>query len=127
LSWAATFRRGEPDVVGLFALWSAAYFLVYDDVWEHHFVMLLPALVLLVALQPAYRLPALIVWVLVAVPTLYGPFEAFLSDRPPEELLLDPELYWPKWAGVVYHATKIVPVAVLWGMLVVRLSRPQAE
>ena len=53
-SLAATFLSRRADVVAFFAIWVSAFFLLYTA-WEHHYVMLLPALVLLVALRPASR------------------------------------------------------------------------
>jgi len=112
----ATFRgRARPDV--LFALWLSTYFLVYSDVWEHHYVMLLPALAIVVARRPDLRILALAVFVMVALPTPYWLFERFLSDRPPDARLVAPEFFWPLWARITYHASKAVPVLLLWGAL----------
>jgi hypothetical protein len=116
VSLLATFR-GRAGAEVLVALWLAAYFLVYSDVWEHHYVMLLPALALLVARRPEVRLVAIVVFVLVALPTPYWLFERALSNRPPDARLLAPELYWPEWARVVYHGAKAAPTLALWGVL----------
>ncbi len=126
LSLYATFRGGR-DAVVLIAIWLAAYFLVYSDVWEHHYVMLLPALVLVVARRPDLRVYALAAFVLIALPTPYWLFEHWLSDRPPDSRLLAPELYWPEWAQVAYHATKAVPALAFWGALVAGAIRGESR
>ncbi len=119
LSLAATFLPRRPDALSLFAVWSSAFFLVYFA-WEHHYVMLLPALALLVALRKEYRGVALFAFVMVALPTPYFLFQHFLSDAPPgyQDLGVSPQAYWPSWATVVDHAVKPLPVFVLWGTLV---------
>lgn len=117
LSFAATMLPRRPDVIVQFATWLAVFFLVYIT-WEHHYVMLLPPLALLIALRPQYRAVALGVFVCCALPTPYWLFERFLSDRPPGPLLLNPENYWPAWASIVYHAAKPVPLFGLWCVLV---------
>jgi hypothetical protein len=53
LSFAATFLARRIDVPALFGVWICSYFLAYISVWEHHYVMLLPPLALLVATRPS--------------------------------------------------------------------------
>lgn len=65
----STFLARKADPLALFAIWVSAFFLAYGVVWEFHYVMLLPALVLLVAFRPAARAWALVVFALLAVPT----------------------------------------------------------
>lgn len=103
--------RFDP-VVGL-ALWVIVYFLVYRDVWEHHYVMLLPALALLWLKGDFPRWPVLLAWLFVAAPSLL-----WVIDRPGPQ---DPEWFWPYWQSVVYHSTKVVPVLILWAVVVVWL------
>ncbi|HXK33889.1 MAG TPA: glycosyltransferase family 87 protein [Dehalococcoidia bacterium] len=118
-SLAATFRPRDIDVTLLAPMWISVYFLVYTDVWSHHYVMLLPALVLLIIYQPEFRLMALIVFVAVALPTPYFLFDRFLNSIPGERVFgVAIENYWPRWAGLAHHATKPVPVLWLWGSLV---------
>ncbi|MDP9238733.1 MAG: DUF2029 domain-containing protein [Chloroflexota bacterium] len=115
VSLASTFMPRRPDVVALFAIWPSVFFLVYSLTWEHHYVMLMPALAMLVALSPRHRATALMVFVFVALPTPYWVFQHEFS--PPSSGLLaasNAELFWPRWAAIMYHGSKVVPVLALW-------------
>lgn len=117
-SFAATLLPRRFDVIAVFAIWICSYFLLYPA-WEHHYVMLLPALALLVALRPEYRGVALFAFVMTAIPTPYFLFQQYLSDAPAQlPPAVGPQAYWPEWAAIVHHAMKPVPVFVLWGVLV---------
>ena len=124
LSFAATMLPRRTDVIALFAVWSCSFFLVYFA-WEHHYVMLLPALVLLVALRPGYRWVALVAFAILALPTPYAIFEHYYGVPPPETppFGYSPQWHWPAWAGVLDHAAKTLPVLMLWGVLVGVLLR----
>lgn len=124
LSFAATFLPRRTDVIALFGVWSCSFFLVYFA-WEHHYVMLLPALVLLVALRPGYRLVALAAFVILALPTPYVIFEHYYGVVPPDPppFGYSPQWSWPAWAGIVDHAAKTLPVMMLWSALVAQLLR----
>ncbi len=111
---AATIASRRAAVSSLVAMWLCVYFLAATSVWEHHYVMLLPGLVLLVALEPSQRAVALVVFVLVALPTPYALFEGWLASGPAE---FAPETGWPDWAALVYHAAKPIPVLWLWSLL----------
>ena len=118
LSFCATLLPRRLDVVALFAVWSCSFFLVYFS-WEHHYVMLLPALVLLVALRPQYRLVALFAFVCVALPTPFAIFQHYYATPQPEGYgITSPQWQWPAWAAVIDHVTKPVPVLILWSVLV---------
>jgi hypothetical protein len=107
-SLGATFLpRERPHFIDLFALWSAAYYLVYVA-WEHHYVMLLPALVLLVVFRPQYRVVALACFVLLTLPTPY-----YLMHRD----AAGTGASWPDWADVLQHATKPLPALAFWALL----------
>jgi hypothetical protein len=95
------------------ALWTVAFLLVYHDIWEHHYVLLLPVFVLLYHYKPSP-------WVLV----MYGLVAIWTPYR-----LLDPmglaayqmTLRWtplqPAWVNIAYHASKALPAIALWGHL----------
>ena len=63
----------------MIALWMAAYFLAYKHVWEHHYVMLVPVIVILAV---RYRSKFLLLpGALTALPTIYYyPVQASWSD-----------------------------------------------
>ncbi|MEA3335996.1 MAG: glycosyltransferase family 39 protein [Chloroflexota bacterium] len=107
--------RDRFDPVEGLALWIAAYFLIYRDVWEHHYVMLLPALSLLWLKRDFPRKLLAVVWVLVAAPSLLWLFDVAGPK--------DPEQFWLFWQAALYHSTKSLPVLILWGVLVQRAWR----
>lgn len=100
------------------ALWTVAFLLVYHDVWEHHYVLLLPVFVLLY--RQRRSLWVLVIYALIAFWTPYR--------------LIDPQglaaylmaLRWtplqPAWVNVGYHACKALPAVVLWGYLLALLN-----
>ncbi len=113
-SLMATFLPKRPNVVALFAIWSAVFFLTYTQIWEQHYVMLLPALALLLALSPEHRALTVVVFVFVALPTPYWIFVKLYPLHGDVPFLASQEYAWPRWAGITYHASKIVPVFALW-------------
>ena len=94
-------------------MWISVYFLAYHYTWEHHFVMILPAFVLLYIRERKPWILAL--YALVALPT---PF--FLLDIPGVRM---PQPQWSTVASLLYHSSKAVPVAVLFGVLLCRQFR----
>lgn len=119
LSLAATFLVRKGDPLTLFAIWLSVYFLTYQ-VWEDHYVMYLPVLVLLVGLRPAHRWWALAVFALVALPTPYWLLDHVWNTGPvPDNILISHQEVWPPWGVVLHHAAKPLPVLALWGYLVV--------
>lgn len=113
VSLGATLIPRRVDVVAMFTTWCAVFFLLYLA-WEHHYVMLLPALVLLVAVRPRYRFLSLMVFTLLAVPTTHFVFSRVFDapvggGRHPNQ-----HVEWPLWASVLEHSTKAVPTFALW-------------
>ncbi len=113
----ATFLSPRRDVLALFGLWVATFFLVYGA-WEHHYVMLLPVLALLVGLRPASRSLVLFVFVLIALPTPYWLINAISDASLPEYSLLTIQESWPVWGVIFHHMAKPLPVVALWAHLV---------
>jgi len=112
-SLAATFLPHRVDVVVLFAIWVCVYFLVYLS-WEHSYVMLVPALVLLVGLRPDCRAITLIVFTIVALPT---PYIVFTHIYEKSSGGYNSHLFWSNWASALVHGWKPVPVLALWAFL----------
>lgn len=99
----ATYRRRPFDFLESLALWTILFFFVFREVWEYHYVILMPLLVLLYA-----RTRAGILWVmyvLLAAPTFF-----ILYDVPGT----DPEAHWTVFQHVFNHAWKIAPVVWLF-------------
>ena len=115
----ATWRSPFPDERLYLCLWMTTFFLVYHDVWEHHYVMLLPVYAVTIAKGESRWL-----WLLYALTACWTPYR-----------LLDPQglsayhmpMRWtplqPRILDVVYHASKALPTVALWGHLVHRALR----
>lgn len=106
-----TWRDRRPDIVLHLCFWTTTYFLVYHQVWEHHYLLLLPVFVLLY-----HRTGSWVVLLLYALVAIWTPYR-----------LIDPQgiaaihgpMRWiplePRIVDVLYHASKAVPALALWG------------
>jgi hypothetical protein len=110
----------RPEVVTHLALWMTTFFLIYHHVWEHHYVMVLPLLVILAMRRESPWLWGL--YVLLALPT---PF--YLIDPRGQVAVLD-AMRWtpirPLWQGLAYHAAKAIPALFLYGWLAWQIAGP---
>ena len=95
----------------LIALWMCTFFLVYKDVWEHHYVFLQPILVALYAHSGASKL--LWIFAFIALPT---PF-VFFDIEPGVYGPIDPERTWEPVVSLAYRSTKLIPLGCLWSGL----------
>jgi hypothetical protein len=102
--------RSRAPLEELLALWVLAFFLVFKDIWEYHYVMLLPVLTLLY-LRSGSKL-VLAVWIVLALPTAFALYSTGFHPR----------LGWRAAAGIVHAATKSVPTLVLYVWLARRLT-----
>lgn len=75
-------HRGEKNPALVLSLFSLSLFFWYFDTWEHHYVMLLPILALLVALEVIKGARALIICILIASPSLWIFFSHSLFANP---------------------------------------------
>lgn len=106
----ATFRRRPFDLVESVALWTMVYFFVFREIWEYHYVLLMPIFVLLYM-----RTRARVLWwiyALVALPTLF-----VFYDVPGAK---SPEAHWSAAEHILNHGLKVVPLIwlflwVAWG------------
>ncbi len=119
---ALTFRRGAARPAALLALWLAAYFLASPQVWEHHYVMLLPAIVVAYAARPSQWLLAM--WLLLALPTPFG----FIGLQPVIAANHDLRAFAlePAWQPILQHAAKAAPALGLFGYWVREILRREA-
>jgi hypothetical protein len=124
-SLAATALSNRRRVVPLIALWTCVYFLVHDEVWEHHYTMLLPVLVLLVIFEPQLRRAAVLTYVLIALPTPYALFQSAPAPEP-RVWFFDAQQDWSQLEVYAYHLAKVLPVLALWGVLSWTLARGDA-
>lgn len=106
----ATFRRRPFDLVESVSLWTMVYFFVFREIWEYHYVLLMPLFVLLYA-----KTRARVLWwiyALAAAPTFF-----ILYDVPAAK---SPEVHWTALEHIANHAFKVVPLVwlfvwVAWG------------
>ena len=114
---AITFRDPRPDPAWHLCLWTTTYFLVYHQVWEHHYVMLLPIYVFLYARKRSawlgFLYVATAIWTpyILIDPTGWAGWHAPMRWTPLEPRIVD----------VLYHASKAVPALALWTYIVVRI------
>ena len=120
LALALTLLDRRPDPVLHIGLWMSAFFLVYHHVWEHHYVMLLPVLVVLYV-QNRFRW-VWVIYVLIALPTPFFPID------PHGQVAVLDAMRWtpirPLWQDLVYHASKALPALALYIALVWQIVRP---
>jgi len=98
-----TFLRRPFNFLESVSLWTILFFFVFREIWEYHYVILIPLFVLLYA-----RTRAPVLWVmyaLLAAPTLF-----VLYDVPFDS----PQAYWTVSQHVLNHAYKIAPVVWLF-------------
>ncbi|MFC1780312.1 hypothetical protein ACFLY9_01315 [Patescibacteria group bacterium] len=105
-------------------LWICFYFMIYKDVWEHHYVLLMPVFSLLASLYGVklrkekykYLLPIVISFILIALPTPFILQCLFVKNPPAEPDTLSPLFVIP------YHSMKIIGVIMLytWSALNIR-------
>jgi len=86
----------------LFAFWSSAYFMVNLRIWEHHFAMILPALVFGYIVTRSRFI--LIMFVLLALPTPY-----ILFNSSP----------WTQFKHIIHHSFLTIPAASVFIYLLI--------
>jgi hypothetical protein len=112
----ATIRNRKGSVAAGFALWSCAFFLIYRDVWENHYLMLLPALT---ALALDGKSKTRMRWIalsffLIALPT---PYRLWLDA--PFNALTDVQLFEKNWSylqSIIYHVMRPAGVLILYAI-----------
>jgi hypothetical protein len=115
----ATFRRRPFDLLESFALWTMVYFFFFREVWEYHYVLLIPVFVLLYA-----RTRARVLWfiyALAAAPTLFVFYDVPGGD------VREAWLAWSAFEHVVNHAWKLVPLVWLFVWVAAGYQRRHAK
>lgn len=119
VSLVLTFADPEPDIPDQLCLWMTTFFLISPQVWEHHYTMLLPVLVVL---YWRTRSPWVAVcYVLLALPTPFLP--TGLSAAVAANNALRSAPVEPAWVGLLYHAAKPLPTLALYAFLAWRIGR----
>jgi hypothetical protein len=114
---AATFMPRRICFYKALSLWICVYFLIYQYVWEHHFVMLLPVFTTGMLLKRLRRW-TLLLWFFCAVPTPY-----ILFNNPSLPM---PQANWSLMQKTVYHGIKVVPLLLFYCVLIYQLIRNKA-
>jgi len=107
--WRLSFApRFQSPISNLLSVWLAAFFLISPQIWEHHYVMLLPVLVTAYGRRPNWRL--FLIWLLLALPTPFG----FIGLQPVIAANHDLRAFplEPAWQPLLQHASKAAPT--LW-------------
>jgi hypothetical protein len=117
---AATGRIGLRFGIWDLSLWLTAFFLVSPQIWEHHYVMLLPVLVVSYWQRPHWAL--VIIWFLLALPTPFG----FIGLQPLIAANHDLRAFplEPAWQPLMQHASKAAPTLWLFIYLARQCSQP---
>jgi hypothetical protein len=109
-----SYRAEAPPAATLLCLWLAAFFLVSPQIWEDHYLMLLPALVICLR-QSWGRIEAWFIfffWLLIALPTPFG----FTSL--PAQIISNHDLRGfqlrPLWQPLLEHSSKAIPTLLFF-------------
>ena len=100
--WVTFFRR-PFDFMESLALWTMLYFFVFREVWEYHYVLMMPVLVLLYA-----RTRAGVLWVIYGI--LAAPTFFVFYDAPGQS----PGAHWTTFELILNHGLKVAPVVWLF-------------
>jgi hypothetical protein len=112
-----------PNALWLGALWITSYFAIYHDVWEHHYLFIVPVYVCLYRSVSSRWL--ILLWALTAIWTPYrliDPLGIATYHAPMRWTPLE-----PRWLDVAYHASKALPTLGLWGWITARILRTSAH
>lgn len=106
VAWRTLSVDRSQDIAVL-SLWILLFFLLSKDVWEHHYVVLIPVFFFWNAQE---NLGRFVRWcfLFLAIPT---PFFGMDVALPPT---LDPEPYWSNLEVLLYHSSKSLPVLFLF-------------
>jgi hypothetical protein len=114
-----TFLRCRSDPLELLCFWTASFFLLYHQVWEHHYILLLPVFTVLYLRRGAW--PTLLFYLPIALWTPYRCIDP--SGRAAYDAAMRWTMLEPRWLDVLYHACKAVPALLLWLYLAYRVWR----
>lgn len=109
--WATMHVRRDQLFRGL-ALWTAVFFLTYRQVWEYHYLMLVP--VVACAYMRSGAPWTLWAWVLMAMPTPFFWMSRFAAPA-------EASSWW-----ILYHAVKPAAACIIFGALVPARSLERA-
>lgn len=114
-----TLRDRRPPTLLHLCLWTSSYFLIYHHVWEHHYLLALPVLVMLYRREGSPWVLGL--WALLAMWTPYiliDPGGVAAIHAPMRWTPLEPPIL-----DVLYHGSKALPALGLWAYAVAAILR----
>ncbi len=114
VTWRAGREQSTADGI---CLWTLAFFLVFKDIWEYHYVMLLPV-VFLLALRGSARAP-LVLGTLLSLPTPYALYADRVSAMAPSS--------WPLGLLLLHYGSKAIPTGLLFVLTARRMLRPSTS
>jgi hypothetical protein len=119
----------SKDLIAQFTLWICFYFFIYTDVWEHHFVLMMPVFALIFTKLDLSKnlfnskeiLWIIISFLLVSLPSPFI-FHFFFVSNPPIEID-----YLNPFYVIIYHMIKIIGVGILYFWALNRIKRSLKE
>ena len=108
-----TWELPPGKIARLLSLWLTAFFLVSPQIWEHHYVMLLPVLVIEYWRNPNWFV--LFIWLWLALPTPFGFIGLQSVIAANHDLRAFP--LEPAWQPLLQHASKALPTLALFAYL----------
>jgi hypothetical protein len=117
------------NVVLHFALWVCLFFMIYKDVWEHHYVLLMPIFALITStritnpreLMSRRNFLFVCSFLLIALPSLFV-LQLALSPKGFQE----PNVLHPVFV-ILYHSTKILGVLLLYIWSALQLTKEKLD
>jgi hypothetical protein len=113
LSFLLTIRKKRIDPLGSITLWTLTFFLVFKDIWEYHYVILVPLFVGLYLETGSKYL--LVLFAMLAIPTPFVLYDVPASDNP--------QAYWSAPLSIIHHSMKAVPTLLFYLWIVRRELR----
>lgn len=113
LTFLLTLRKKRIDLLGNISLWTLTFFLIFKDIWEYHYVMLLPIFVgFYLRTRSKYLL---VLFILLAAPTPFFIYDIAGTDNP--------QFFWSTPLSLFHHSLKAVPTLLLYIWIVRRELR----
>jgi len=109
-----TIKAPKERIFELCALWIAAYFLIYNHVWEAHYLMLMP----LIAIGVTRKMGRLCI---AAALLLILPTPLMFFDEPLPTGAMDPEPFLGYFMSLAHHGMKPLGAFCFWLAAVARL------
>jgi hypothetical protein len=105
-----TLKQKTIDPLANITLWTLTFFLIFKDIWEYHYVMLIPLFV-------AYYLQTrskflLTLFIVLALPTPFIFYDVAASE--------DPQAFWSVPLSLLHHSFKAIPTFLFYLWVVKR-------